>query len=179
MARTAGRLTCPRCGANNFDTVTACWKCSAPLTAGGAAPVAAAPYAVPETRVSMPSPMMAPTAAYPVSSGDSGVARRAAIALALTLPWLGLPVGWVFMMIEDSRKQAIGRVCVIWSMIALVFHLLLMFVAMQSVGTLLLKSMDILKTMQQSQGAGGGDMGGGMGGNGLGGGRFGGGTGMP
>ena len=89
------------------------------------------------------------------------------------MPWLGLPVGWVFMMIEDHRKQAIGRLCANWSMIALVFHLLLMFVAMQSVGSVLLKTVDILKSVQQSQSEGAGGAGG------LGGGRLGGGMGTP
>ena len=135
----------------------------------------AAPYPVAETRPGTPQPMMGAAAAYPVSTGDPGSARRAAIALALTLPWIGLPVGWIFMMIEDDRKQAIGRVCAVWSAIALIFHLLLMFVAVQSVGTLLKETLNIMKSVQQSQGAGGGDMGGG----GMGGGRFGGGTGVP
>jgi hypothetical protein len=169
MAQRAGRLTCPRCGANNFDTVTACWKCSAPLSAGSAAPAAAmpaSPYAPPE-RAPMAAPIMSPAVHYPVPAGDSGVARRAAIALALTFPWLGLPVGWIFMMIEDRSRQAIGRVCVIWSMIALVFHLLLMFVAMQSVRTVLMSTLDILKSVQQSQNEGGGGMGGGRFGGGI------------
>ena len=65
-------------------------------------------------------------------TGDSGVATRAAIALALTFPWIGLPVGWVFMMIEDRRKQAIGRTCAVWSMVALVVHLFFMVIFIQS-----------------------------------------------
>lgn len=97
------------------------------------------------------------------ASGDSGVARRAAIALALTIPWIGLPVGWVFMMIEDSRKQAIGRVCAVWSMIALIFHLLIMFVMAQSAGSLLLKTLlPLVDALSKGQGGGGGMSGGGM-----------------
>lgn len=171
MAQSAGRLTCPRCGANNFDTVTSCWKCSTPLSAGSAAPMAvlptAAPYAMQERPASPPLQMgaVSPAHSYPVSSGDSNVARRAAIALALTFPWLGLPVGWVFMMIEDRSRQAIGRVCVVWSCIALIFHLLLMFVALQQTRTALMSVLDILKSVQQSQNTGGdGGAGGGFGG---------------
>jgi hypothetical protein len=59
----------------------------------------------------------------PLPGGDSGVAKRAALLLGLTIPFVGLPVGWVFMMIEDRNKQAIGRWCAMWSMIGLVLHL--------------------------------------------------------
>src|SRR5690348_15859072 len=64
--------------------------------------------------------------AAPAVAGDPGTARRAAILLALTIPWIGLPVGWIFMMIEDGRRQAVGRVCAIWSVIGLILHLFLM-----------------------------------------------------
>lgn len=93
-------------------------------------------------------------AAYPASrtGGDPGVARRAAIALALTLPFIGLPVGWVFMMIEDERKQAIGRVCAVWSCISLVLQLMLMFAAAQSLGPVLQAAVRIgAKAAQQNQ----------------------------
>src|SRR5207248_2569961 len=118
MAQRAGRMTCPRCGANNFDTVTSCWKCGTALGAGAssaipvAAPLPAAPVAYPAERApSAPQPALYPAAAPAASatSGDSGVAKRAAFYMGVTLPWIGLPVGWIFMMIEDSRKQAIGR----------------------------------------------------------------------
>ena len=141
MAQRAGRLTCPRCGANNFDTVTSCWKCGAPVGAAGMAPSAPAPTVntpAPTAYVqerapaaySQPAPMSY-TAPAPAITGDSGVARRAAIALALTIPFVGLPVGWVFMMIEDRNKQAIGRVCAVWSMIGLVLHLILTYFMVQ------------------------------------------------
>src|SRR5947209_8653207 len=137
MAQTAGRLSCPRCGANNFESVSACWKCGAALSGASSmsAPLTMPPMAsAPIER--QPQQYSAPAYAgqqfAPAATGDSGVAKRAAIALALVIPWVGLPVGWVFMMIEDSRKQAVGRVCVVWSTIALVFHLLLMFAFAQS-----------------------------------------------
>ena len=132
MAQRAGRVTCPKCGANNFDTVTSCWKCGTPMGAGAtamaAAPMAQAAPPYVERPSSQQPQMMGYAPAMPsgVAAGDIGVARRAAIALALTIPWIGLPVGWVFMMIEDSRKQAIGRVCANWSMLGLVLHLVIM-----------------------------------------------------
>jgi len=135
MAQRAGRITCPRCGANNFDTVTSCWKCGAPVGAAMAAP----PVPMPAPALSSPPPSFAYERApapmpyaVPPPTGDSGAARRAAIALALTLPFIGLPVGWVFMMIEDRQKQAIGRLCATWSLIALVLHLLLTYIMIQN-----------------------------------------------
>ena len=148
MAQRPGRITCPRCGANNFDTVTSCWKCSAPVGAAQAAPAAVlAPQ-------QMPGQPFSPTAGQPATqygqeratpyaqpastyyppagpTGDTGVARRAALALALTIPFLGLPVGWIFMMIEDRNKQAIGRWCAAWSMVGLLLHFVLTFFLFQ------------------------------------------------
>src|SRR5437868_286085 len=103
MAQRAGRITCPRCGSNNFDTVTSCWKCGAPV---GAAAMAASPASAPP--VSQPqagyaqeralgavafSPAAPPVYSAPAATGDAGVARRAAILLGLTIPFVGLPVG--------------------------------------------------------------------------------------
>ncbi len=164
MAQSSGRLTCPRCGANNFETVSACWKCSAPLGgAGGASASSSASAAAAFSgspgmgaeRVSGsagPAVFMTPPVA---ATGDSGVATRAAIALALTFPWIGLPVGWCFMMIEDRRKQAIGRICAVWSMIALVFHLLFTFVLLQSVMSQILPILTgVMKARSESGGSG-------------------------
>ena len=142
MAQRAGRITCPRCGANNFDTVTSCWKCGSPVGAAGmtpAAPMPAAPAPVapqasyPQERAPVPASYSQPAPVpYPAAvSGDTGVARRAALALALTIPFIGLPVGWIFMMIEDRNKQAVGRWCAMWSMIGLVLHLGLTYLMFQ------------------------------------------------
>ena len=141
MAQRAGRVTCPRCGANNFDTVTSCWKCGAPVGSAElaqAAPLLSAPTAgaVPYLQERAPAPAgygQPVPVSYPpsVASGDTGVARRAAVALGLTIPFVGLPVGWIFMMIEDRNRQAIGRWCAAWSMIGLVLHLALTYVMIQ------------------------------------------------
>ena len=91
------------------------------------------------------------------ASGDFGTARRAAILLALTIPWIGLPVGWIFMMIEDSRRQAIGRICAVWSTVALVFHLLLMVVMAQSMSQMLQQYLlPILQSSLRNSNGGGG-----------------------
>jgi len=131
MAQRAGRITCPRCGANNFDTVSVCWKCQLPLQTAAGASAYGAPQMLQQgqERAMPPAAAQVPTP----STGDFGVARRAAIWFALTLPFISLPVGWTFMMIEDHRRQAIGRICVVWSCISLIFQLLLGFIMMQSV----------------------------------------------
>lgn len=190
MVQNAGRVTCPKCGANNFDTVATCFKCSAPLGQGASgggmrAPVTRAgayipsPMSAEQQSLSVNSavnnpmsaqnygPMNGPslTSAYPsnayagagsyaASDGDPKVARRAAVLLALTLPFFGLPIGWAFMMIEDQRKQAIGRLCVNWSLIALVVHLLLTVVFMQSMGTYLQLALKLTQAAAKNQGQG-------------------------
>ena len=162
-----GRWTCPHCGSNNFETVTSCWKCNTSSGNGTSPPASLPPTSYRQEERSplhaTPAAMPPLQATYPslAYTGDPGVAKRAAIALAITLPWIGLPVGWVFMMIEDSRRQAIGRVCAAWSMIALVFHILLMFVSMQAVGGMLSQVLPMLQQMQKGSGDAGG--GGGVG----------------
>ena len=138
MAQRTGRLSCSRCGANNFDTVTACWKCGAAL---GTAGVAMPPMPVAQAGAGeRPLPLILPT----VTSGSSATAKRAALALALTIPFLGLPIGWAFMMIEDSRRQAIGRFCVNWSLVGLVLHLFFTYLGMQALGQLALKYLPMI-----------------------------------
>jgi len=108
-------------------------------------------------------PQAAPSYMPAPSTGDYGVARRAAIAFALTLPYISLPVGWTFMMIEDHRRQAIGRICVIWSCVALFFHLLLGFVAAQAIGPYLTSVITMMgKVAAQPQGRDMGSPGSGM-----------------
>ncbi|GDX41269.1 hypothetical protein LBMAG21_15610 [Armatimonadota bacterium] len=146
-----GRWTCSRCGSNNFDTVAQCWKCNS-LKVGGATAVA--------PMTSAPPPMMTqeramPATAFPMnlsipSGGDPAVAKRAAILLALTVPYFGLPIGWAFMMVEDYRKQAIGRFCVWWSCIGLLIHLVFGFIALQAGTAIMMKV--LLPMLSQTQG---------------------------
>lgn len=168
MAQRASRISCPRCGANNFDTVTACWKCGTALGGGTAAPTPPAsaatstlPPAYPVERAASLPPQpaaFAPSAPASAPTGDSGVAKRAAFALGITIPWIGLPVGWIFMMIEDRRKQTIGRICALWSMIGLVLHLLLFyFMVQQSVPFMLRLLVPVVDATARSRGAGGGE----------------------
>lgn len=174
MAQRAGRLTCPKCGANNFDTVSACWKCGAVLNQG-ATPMSVTQVVTPTGYT--PERAQPPPLAYPVGpvqpaggayapqavSGDPNVAKRAAILLALTIPWIGLPVGWIFMMIEDHRKQSIGRICAAWSVVALLFHIVLMTWATQASIQYLVKFvLPLIQGLSHGGGLGGGGLGGGL-----------------
>ena len=172
MVQRTGRVTCPKCGANNFDTVTMCYRCHASLITGAQPPAAMPGGAAgldragnsvpmnsplpPAMNPAMGVPMMPPASSaympdYGGGGGDPAVARRAAVLLALTIPFIGLPVGWAFMMMEDRKRQAIGRYCVNWSLIALVFHLLLSFVFVQSLTSYLPLILGMTKSLQQSQ----------------------------
>ena len=146
------RWVCPKCGANNFEAVQACWKCNttrivAPMPFASVAPPPSP--SLPERPSPFTTPMYAPAA---VSDGDPGLARRAALLLALTLPWLGVPVGWIFMMMEDRKRQAIGRFCVMWSCVSLLLHFVLMIFATQMITSNLLRVLEpIMQNMNKNQ----------------------------
>lgn len=116
-----GRVKCPQCGANNFDTVTACWKCGAALNAR---PPQSSPSAVLDSPVGHTSRQL--------GAMPSPRATTAAFWLGILFPYIGLPVGLVLMMLDDDRYYVTGRVCVLWSCIALVVHVL--FLALVSIG---------------------------------------------
>ena len=147
MSAGAGRVICARCGANNFSTVSICWKCSSPL--GGSAPLPPG-HAGDERGASVRGPA--------ASVGDGAAARRAAVWMALLLPWIGLPVGWAFIMTGEPGRQEVGRFCVLWSSIAMVFHMLLLWAGTAAMVPLLIRALSMMP-----HGGGGGGV------NGLGG----------
>jgi hypothetical protein len=176
MVQNAGRVTCPQCGANNFDSVATCFRCGASLAGGaGSRPSVPAnkmgpergmtssspPMNAPMMPANMNTPMMPPPV-YASGGGDPNLARRSAIWLAISIPWIGIPVGWIFMMMEDQKRQAIGRLCFNWSLIALVFHMLLSFVFIQSLAPYMQMALGVTKSLSQGRNAGAGGMGGGM-----------------
>lgn len=147
MAARTGRVVCSQCGANNFDTVSSCWKCNAPLAA----------YAHPSVMADAPSRSVPPaldpltsnpippgshptnaaqrfayqaSAGYAAPSGSSSLANRSAVWLGLLFPWFGIPIALAFMMCEDRRKQEVGKLCLIWSLIAAFLHILLLLVSL-------------------------------------------------
>ncbi len=122
MNRGSGRVTCPRCGANNFDTVTACWKCSAPLTGAATSPQPdrASPASAGQSFGGVGGAAQA--AGFRSISGSNAASERAALWLGLLFPYFGLPVGLVFMMLDDDRKQQLGRICILWSCLSMLVH---------------------------------------------------------
>ena len=124
----AGRIVCPRCGANNFNTQAACWKCGAPLTAGAnpgyASPIPQSPSNSPLASGDAPSPLR-PSNYAPVM--DQNVAVWAGIALAVLFPYFAVPVGIVFLMLDDRRRADIGRITIIWGVISTFAQILLTF----------------------------------------------------
>jgi hypothetical protein len=104
-----GRIVCARCGANNFSTQAACWKCGAALS--GAPPTAASASGVPGV-----APLSAPVA-------DPSTAVWAAIALAILFPLFAVPAGLIFLMFDDRRRAELGRITLIWGVLATIVHL--------------------------------------------------------
>jgi hypothetical protein len=115
------RVVCPHCGANNFDTQAACWKCGVPLTAapGVAAaqprppsPPGVAPASLPPLRHDAP----------PEPRPDPSVAIVSAVVLAVLFPYVAVCVGLVFLMLDDRRKADIGRVILILGLVLTVIQ---------------------------------------------------------
>lgn len=122
-ATSAGRVVCPRCGANNFDTQAACWSCGAALRAG--APVAPNPSPAAASPARENRDTLPPATPYPVAPAatlDPAVAIWAAVALAILFPYVAVPVGIVFLMLDDRRKAEIGRVALIAGILLSLLH---------------------------------------------------------
>lgn len=117
----AGRVRCLYCGANNFPASTACWQCGRPLKAApsggsetGGTPFPASPF---------PAASSPPRAALQTAS-ESALAPKAAAAMGLMFPYLGIPIGIVFLMLDDPRKAQIGWITIGWSVAGTVLNAL-------------------------------------------------------
>lgn len=99
------RMRCPQCGANNFKGTLKCWQCSANL--GGAS--------------------MAPSAPRIAIRQDADLANKAAAALGLMFPYIGIPVGMVFLMLDDVRKTRLGWLTITWSIVGTVLNVVIFF----------------------------------------------------
>ncbi len=115
----AGRVRCLYCGANNFPASAACWQCGRPLKA--------APAGAPEAGTLPPSTALPGIAAaqHPLASRpftEAALAPKAAAALGLMFPYIGLPVGIVFLMLDDPRKTQIGWMTIGWSVLGTVLN---------------------------------------------------------
>ncbi len=110
-----GRMTCAKCGANNFETQAACWKCGTPLGSGSR-----------EQGAGNREPGFAPVAplsfAPPLPNVDPSVANWVGIVGGLLVPIAMLPVGLAFLMWDDRRKVEVGRIATIASLVGTLFH---------------------------------------------------------
>lgn len=100
------RVVCAACGSNNFATQAACWKCGKPLSAGTAAPpspisAAAVPAAAVQAR---PAPV---PASYDLRN-ETPAAFWSSVAMGIVFPMFAIPIGMVFLMLDDRRKAQIG-----------------------------------------------------------------------
>jgi hypothetical protein len=93
------RVVCAACGMNNFATQAACWKCGKPLAAG--VPLAQPVPASPSTGATAVAPPRA-------LASESPVAFWSSVVMGIIFPMIALPVGLVFLMLDDRRKAQIG-----------------------------------------------------------------------
>jgi len=117
----AGRIVCPHCGANNFETQAACWKCGASLHAGSA-PAASPALARPSSGSSAAADLPLRPLSHVQPPPDPAIAIGAAIALAVFFPYVAVPLGIVFLMLDDRRKAEIGRVTLIAGLLLSILH---------------------------------------------------------
>lgn len=106
------RVRCLYCGANNFPSSPTCWQCGRPLKALQSGAPAAEPGVGRSASAPPPQSLGRPAA---VDSVSPALALKAAAALGLMFPFIGLPVGIVFLMLDDARKSQIGWITIGWS----------------------------------------------------------------
>jgi len=119
------RVRCLYCGANNFPSSPACWQCGRALQAlpAGAAPSSVAPA---PGHASAPAPPLSTVAggASGASDVNPALAPKAAAALGLLLPPVALPVGIVFLMLDDPRKTRLGWITIGWSVVGAILNVI-------------------------------------------------------
>ena len=134
----AGRVRCLYCGANNFPASIACWQCSRPLQAMHSAPAetSSASGLPPGTApISGAAPILG--AALRPALTESPLAPKAAAALGLLFPYVGLPAGILFLMLDDPRKTQLGWLLIGWSLAGSVASLLSLAVTLGPLWALL------------------------------------------
>lgn len=129
----AGRVRCLYCGANNFPSSITCWQCSRPLKAMPAPPSANTPASLPSSLP--PGPF--PAAAVRPALTESALAPKAAAALGMLFPFVGLPAGMIFLMLDDPRKTQIGWLLIGWSIAGTVLSVISLAVTLGPVWAVL------------------------------------------
>lgn len=119
------RVRCLYCGANNFPASPTCWQCGRKLQAARTEPSVAASAASPAAREDAGLPAFsAPLAQKSLGGVNPALAGKAAAALGLIFPWVGLPVGIVFLMLDDERKVKLGWATIWWSVLGTILSVL-------------------------------------------------------
>ncbi len=107
------RVVCAECGSNNFATQAACWKCGKTLAAtptpSGTAILTAAPSAVRYVGSTD-------------SAKESPAALWSSVALGVIFPVISIPVGLVFLMLDDKRKAQIGWWNILFGLVGTVLN---------------------------------------------------------
>lgn len=129
----AGRIVCAKCGANNFDTQAACWRCGAALSGAGRSPASAPPRPAGSGAAPVTSPSAFDAPYRPARDADPAIAAWAAGALAFLFPFVAVPVGLVFLMLDDRRKIEVGKITLIAGTLFSLVHLLATWVLLQPV----------------------------------------------
>jgi hypothetical protein len=121
----------------------------------------AAPASYPSMaeRVVYSPPVMA---AANFATGNTSTANRAAFWLGLLFPYFGIAVGLAFMMCDDRRRQEVGRICIIWSLVSTVAHIILFFLSAIGMREYFMLAFNTLKSQARKAGGMGG-LGGGAG----------------
>jgi ABC-type Fe3+ transport system permease subunit len=101
------RIVCASCSSNNFATQAACWKCGKPLAT-----------VAPAASNAMPAVDSVPLGSSPAASHyaavsynlpiESPAAFWSAVAMGIVFPMIAIPVGLVFLMLDNKRKSQIG-----------------------------------------------------------------------
>jgi hypothetical protein len=117
---TSERVVCASCNANNFATQAACWKCGKSLSATATVAPPIANHSPSPATIS-PVSYECPAASEYVSPST---ATAAAVVLGLLFPAVAIPVGIVFLMLDNKRKTAIGWQNIIWGTVGSVLHLI-------------------------------------------------------
>ena len=131
QADETARVRCLYCGANNFPGAAECWQCKRPLRA------ARAEKPLPELATApLPSPLGIPARGLPRPSSfvtdvvDPKLAGKTAALLGLMFPYVGLPVGMVFLMLDDPRKVQLGWQNIGWSLVGSVINIFALFLTL-------------------------------------------------
>ena len=124
------RVVCAACGSNNFATQAACWKCGRALVASAALP---APQPHPQPAPGGAAAVPAARPIYALPSTESPAAFWSSVAMGIFFPIISIPVGLVFLMLDDKRKTQIGWWNILFGLLGTVLNGILVMVSLAPV----------------------------------------------